>query len=302
MHPNRFAFRFVGEDQAARSGDPPEPGDQSRPLAICQIAVENEDAATARKPAKRAPQPVAQAFVGDQPLSRDAALAALHRASYSPVMSSAEQRRQKILDGIAAAARVARREPRDVALIAVSKTRTAEEIETLIAAGQRDFGESRVQEALEKWPPLLAQHPDLRLHGIGRLQSNKAEHAVGLFESIHSLDRRSLLDALVKAADKAGRPPSVWVQVNIGDEPQKGGCPIGEVGELVGAVRRSPLPLAGLMCIPPLGLEPSPFFALLAKIGHENGIDRLSMGMSADYRAAVMLGSTAVRVGTALFE
>jgi pyridoxal phosphate enzyme (YggS family) len=172
----------------------------------------------------------------------------------------------------------------------------------LIAAGQRDFGESRVQEALEKWPPLLAQHPDLRLHGIGRLQSNKAEHAVGLFESIHSLDRRSLLDALVKAADKAGRPPSVWVQVNIGDEPQKGGCPIGEVGELVGAVRRSPLPLAGLMCIPPLGLEPSPFFALLAKIGHENGIDRLSMGMSADYRAAVMLGSTAVRVGTALFE
>jgi hypothetical protein len=217
-------------------------------------------------------------------------------------MSSAEQRRQKILDGIAAAARVARREPRDVALIAVSKTRTAEEIETLIAAGQRDFGESRVQEALEKWPPLLAQHPDLRLHGIGRLQSNKAEHAVGLFESIHSLDRRSLLDALVKAADKAGRPPSVWVQVNIGDEPQKGGCPIGEVGELVGAVRRSPLPLAGLMCIPPLGLEPSPFFALLAKIGHENGIDRLSMGMSADYRAAVMLGSTAVRVGTALFE
>ena len=217
-------------------------------------------------------------------------------------MSSAEQRRQKILDGIAAAARVARREPRDVALIAVSKTRTAEEIETLIAAGQRDFGESRVQEALEKWPPLLAQHPDLRLHGIGRLQSNKAEHAVGLFESIHSLDRRSLLDALVKAADKAGRPPSVWVQVNIGDEPQKGGCPIGEVGELVGAVRRSPLPLAGLMCIPPLGLEPSPFFALLAKIGHENGIDGLSMGMSADYRAAVMLGSTAVRVGTALFE
>jgi hypothetical protein len=217
-------------------------------------------------------------------------------------MNSAEQRRQEVLDGIAAAAKVARRKPGEVALIAVSKTRSAEEIEALIAAGQRDFGESRVQEALGKWPPLLAQYPDVRLHCIGRLQSNKAEDAVGLFDSIHSLDRHSLLDALVAAAGKAGRRPSVWVQVNIGDERQKGGCAIGEVGELVGAVRQSSLPLAGLMCIPPLGLEPSPFFALLAKIGHENAVEGLSMGMSADYRAAVMLGSTAVRVGTILFE
>lgn len=217
-------------------------------------------------------------------------------------MSSAEQRRQDMLDGIAAAAKVARRDPGEVTLIAVSKTRAAEEIDALVAVGQRDFGESRMQEALSKWPPLIKQHPDIRLHCIGRLQSNKAAEAVRLFDSIHSLDRRSLLDALVKAADKAGRRPSVWVQVNIGDELQKGGCPIGEVSDLLSAVRRSPLPLAGLMCIPPLGLEPSPFFALLAKIARENGIEGLSMGMSADYKAAVMLGSTAVRVGTALFE
>ena len=217
-------------------------------------------------------------------------------------MSSAEQRRQEILDGIAAAAKVARRSPGEISLIAVSKSRTADEIEELIAVGQRDFGESRVQEALEKWPPLLERYPDIRLHCIGRLQSNKAGDAVGLFDSIHSLDRRSLLDALVNAADKAGKAPSVWVQVNIGDEPQKGGCSIGEVGELVGAVRQSPLPLAGLMCIPPLGLEPSPFFALLTKIARDNAVEGLCMGMSADYKAAVMLGSTAVRVGTALFE
>lgn len=217
-------------------------------------------------------------------------------------MSSAEQRRQEILDGIAAAAKVARRSPGEISLIAVSKSRTADEIEELIAVGQRDFGESRVQEALGKWPPLLERYPDIRLHCIGRLQSNKAGDAVGLFDSIHSLDRRSLLDALVNAADKAGKAPSVWVQVNIGDEPQKGGCSIGEVGELVGAVRQSPLPLAGLMCIPPLGLEPSPFFALLTKIARDNAVEGLGMGMSADYKAAVMLGSTAVRVGTALFE
>ena len=217
-------------------------------------------------------------------------------------MSSAAQRRQQILDGIASAAKVARRQAAEVTLIAVSKTRSAEEIEALVAAGQRDFGESRVQEALAKWPLLLARTGDVRLHCIGRLQSNKADEAVGLFDSIHSLDRRSLLDALVKASEKAGRRPSVWVQVNIGDEPQKGGSQIGEVADLVGAVRQSPLPLAGLMCIPPLGLEPSPFFALLAKIARENGVEGLSMGMSADFKAAVMLGATAVRVGTALFE
>ncbi len=217
-------------------------------------------------------------------------------------MSSAAERRQKILDEIAAAARLARRDPGHIELIAVSKTRSAEDMEALIAAGQRDFGESRVQEALGKWPAILARHQAIRLHWIGRLQSNKAGEAVRLFDVIHSLDRTSLIEALVREADKAGRFPAVYVQVNIGEEEQKGGCALGEVGALVEAVRASPLPLAGLMAIPPLGLEPAPFFALLAKIAREHGVEGLSMGMSSDFRSAVMLGATAVRVGTALFE
>ena len=217
-------------------------------------------------------------------------------------MSSAAERLQQILTGIEAAARLARRDPAEVELIAVSKGRSAEEIEELIAAGQRNFGESRVQETLAKWPALLARHADVRLHGIGRLQSNKAAEAVKLFDVIHSLDRRSLLDALVKEAEKAARFPAVYVQVNIGAEEQKGGWSIESTGELVEAVRASPLPLAGLMCIPPLGLEPAPFFALLTKLARRHDVTGLSMGMSADYKAAVMLGATAVRVGTALFE
>ena len=215
---------------------------------------------------------------------------------------SAAERRRRVLDAIARAARVAGREPAKIQLIAVSKGRTADEIEGLIATGQRDFGESRVQEVLAKWPALLARHPEVRLHGIGRLQSNKAAEAIALFDAVHSVDRPSLLEALVKAAEKADRFPLVYVQVNIGDEEQKGGCPIGEVGELIDAVRASPLPLAGLMAIPPVGLEPAPFFALLAELARRHGVTGLSMGMSADYETAVMLGATAVRVGTALFE
>jgi PLP dependent protein len=215
---------------------------------------------------------------------------------------TAAERRKGILDQIAATARLARRDPADILLIAVSKTRNAGEIEELIKAGQRDFGESRVQEALEKWPPILAHNPELRLHCIGRLQSNKAGDAVRLFDVIHSLDRISLLDALVREAKKAGRFPAVYVQVNIGDEEQKGGCATAQAGEMVAAVRSSPLPLAGLMAIPPLGMEPAPYFALLAKIARDHGLRGLSMGMSGDFRAAVMLGATAVRIGTALFE
>ena len=217
-------------------------------------------------------------------------------------MSNPADRLAHIRDEIARAAALARRDAAEVQLIAVTKGRSAEEIEPLIAAGQRDFGESRVQETLAKWPLLLARHPELRLHAIGRLQSNKSAEAVQLFDVIHSLDRASLLDALAKEADKAGRAPAVYVQVNIGEEEQKGGCPIGEVGALVDAVRASPLPLAGLMAIPPLGLEPSPFFALLAELARRHDVTGLSMGMSNDFKAAVMLGATAVRVGTALFE
>ncbi len=217
-------------------------------------------------------------------------------------MISVVERRSKILDEIAKAASLAKRDPADVTLIAVTKGRGVDDIQPLIAAGQRDFGESRVQEALDKWPPLLASRASLRLHGIGRLQSNKAAEAVRLFDVIHSLDRASLLDALVKEADRAGRFPCVYVQVNIGEEEQKGGCPISEIGALVAAVRASPLPLAGLMAIPPFGLEPAPFFALLADLARRHDVTGLSMGMSNDFTAAVMLGATTVRVGTALFE
>ena len=215
---------------------------------------------------------------------------------------SAAERRRKIFDEIAAAAKPARREAAEVQLIAVRKTRSAEQIEELISAGQQDFGESRVQEALEKWPSLLARHPGVRLHCIGRLQSNKAAEAVKLFDVIHSVDRPSLLDALAREAVKEDRFPSVFVQVNIGDEEQKGGCPIGEVGSLVESVRSTPIPLAGLMAIPPLGVEAAPFFALLAKLAEDHGVAGLSMGMSGDFKSAVMLGATAVRIGTALFE
>jgi hypothetical protein len=217
-------------------------------------------------------------------------------------MSRAADRRQQILAGIEQAANVAKRDLAEIRLIAVSKGRTVEEIEALIDAGQEDFGENRVQEALGKWPPLLARYPHLRLHGIGRLQSNKAGEAVRLFDVIHSLDRPSLLGALAKEAEKAGRFPHVYVQVNIGEEEQKGGCPIEEVRGLAEAVRASPLPLVGLMGIPPLGVEPTPYFALLAKLARRHDVTGLSMGMSSDYKQAVMLGATAVRVGTALFE
>lgn len=217
-------------------------------------------------------------------------------------MSSAADRGQQILDSIARAAKVAKRDPAEVRLIAVSKGRSTEEVEELIAAGQRDFGENRVQEALAKWPALLARYPGLRLHGIGRLQSNKAPEAVKLFDVIHSLDRVSLLEALVKETEKAERFPAVYIQVNIGEEEQKGGCAIKEVGALVDAVRASPLPLSGLMGIPPLGIEPAPYFALLVELARRHDVIGLSIGMSGDFKSAVMLGATAVRIGTALFE
>ena len=217
-------------------------------------------------------------------------------------MSSAADRRQRILDEIARAAAVAKRDPAEVQLIAVSKGRSVEEIEPLIDAGQRDFGENRVQEALAKWPALLTRFPDIRLHEIGQLQSNKAADGVELFDTIHSLDRQSLLNALVKEGEKLGRFPAVYLQLNIGEEEQKGGCSIGEIGTLVEAVSASPLSLAGLMAIPPLGVEPAPYFALLAKLARRHDVTGLSIGMSGDFRAAVMLGATAVRIGTALFE
>jgi pyridoxal phosphate enzyme (YggS family) len=184
--------------------------------------------------------------------------------------------------------------------VAVSKTRTADQIRELIDAGQREFGESRVQEAEAKWPALVRD--GVRLHCIGRLQSNKAEAAIELFDVIHSVDRPSLLDALVAAGERAGRFPEIYVQVNVGEEEQKGGVSLQDVPAFIERIRSSPFPLAGLMAIPPLGVEPSPYFALLAKLARRHDVTGLSMGMSGDYRAAIMLGATVVRVGTALFE
>jgi pyridoxal phosphate enzyme (YggS family) len=217
-------------------------------------------------------------------------------------MSDAATRIAEIRDRIARAAKAARRKPDDIALVAVTKQRGIAEIEPLLAAGVLEFGENRVQEAAEKWPALRAERPGVRLHMIGRLQSNKAEEAVGLFEVIHSLDRPSLLDALVKAGEKAGRYPETYVQVNIGDEEQKGGVSIEELPTFLDQVRASPLPLSGLMAMPPLDQQPGPYFALLTELARRHGVSGLSMGMSSDYPTAVMLGATVVRVGSALFE
>ena len=211
-------------------------------------------------------------------------------------------RRQSILDRLARAATAARRDPAEVTLIAITKTHAADDILPLLAAGQRHFGESRVQEAADKWPALRAAHPDVTLHMIGQLQSNKAADAVALFDVVHTLDRPSLLKALIAAATKADRFPPVYVQVNIGEEPQKGGLAIADLPAFLDQVRASPLPLAGLMAIPPLGLEPSPFFALLAELARRHDVTGLSMGMSSDFETASTLGATAVRVGSALFE
>jgi pyridoxal phosphate enzyme (YggS family) len=202
---------------------------------------------------------------------------------------------------IAAAAKLARRKPGDVTLVAISKTHPAERITPLIVAGQRVFGENRVQEAQEKWPALREADPDIKLHLVGQLQSNKAEDAVRLFDCIHSLDRSSLVAALAKAMDKAGRQVECFVQVNIGAEEQKGGCAIAELPMLLAEARAASILLAGLMCVPPFEGEPAPYFALLAKLADEHGLAGLSMGMSEDFETAVMLGATHVRVGSALF-
>jgi len=215
--------------------------------------------------------------------------------------ASAADRLADVRAGIDKAARLAGRKAAGVTLVAVSKTHGAEEIRPLLAAGQRVFGENRVQEAQAKWPALKVETPDARLHLIGSLQSNKAVEAVALFDAIHSVDRPSLVAALARAMDKAGRRPDCFVQVNIGDEPQKSGCAVADLPALLEAVRAAGLPLAGLMCIPPAEVEPAPYFTLLAKLARRHDVTGLSMGMSGDYPTAVTLGATHVRVGTALF-
>ena len=215
--------------------------------------------------------------------------------------ASAVQRLQAVRAEIDKAARLAGRKGGEVTLIAVAKTHPAEAIEPLIRAGQRDFGENRVQEAQAKWPALRGRHDDLRLHLVGQLQSNKARDAIELFDAIHSVDRPSLVEALARAMAATDRRPDCFVQVNIGDEPQKGGCPVADLGALLEACGAAALPVIGLMCVPPDGIEAAPYFALLAKLARDHGLPGLSMGMSSDFATAVTLGATHVRVGTALF-
>ena len=213
----------------------------------------------------------------------------------------AAQRLANVREAVGRAARLTGRTADDINLIAISKTQEANAIQPLIDAGQQVFGENRVQEAQAKWPALRETHPDIVLHLVGQLQSNKAADAVALFDVIHSLDRPSLLTALARAMDAAGKRIPCFVQVNIGAEAPKGGCPIADVPALLRAAHDADIPVLGLMCVPPAEVEPAPYFALLAKMAREEGLERLSMGMSGDYETAVMLGATDIRVGTALF-
>jgi pyridoxal phosphate enzyme (YggS family) len=203
---------------------------------------------------------------------------------------------------IARACRDAGRDPASVSLVAISKTFGAEAIEPVIAAGQRIFGENRVQEAKSKWPSLLTRHGGLELHLVGSLQSNKAKEAVGLFDAIHSVDRDSLAEALAKEIAKQGRRPLLFVEINTGAESQKSGVlPQDADAFLVACRDRYGLAIAGLMCIPPFDEAPAPHFALTAQIARRNGLRLLSMGMSADFETAIAFGATHVRIGTAIF-
>ncbi len=216
-------------------------------------------------------------------------------------MTDPAQALHDIQTRIARTAQIAQRRAEAVTLIAVSKTRSAAAIAPLIAAGQRVFGENRVQEAHDKWPALRGQNGAIELHLIGQLQSNKADDAVALFDCIHSLDRASLVTALGKAMARAGRQVPCFVQVNIGAEEQKGGCGLADLPVLLASARAADIPVIGLMCVPPASIEPAPFFALLDKLARDHGLDGRSMGMSEDFETAVMLGATHVRVGSALF-
>lgn len=251
------------------------------------------------------PQPLIghQPKAGQRPLANQCRVVALsHRAAYSALMTQdAKARLAEVEAQIARACKVAGRARETVSLVAVSKTKSVEEIRPLIALGQRVFGENRVQEAQAKWPALIAQTPGIELHLVGQLQSNKAEDAVQLFDVIHSVDRASLISALARAQDKTGRRPRCFLQVNIGAEAQKAGCSPAEVADLLKAAHAAGLTIIGLMAVPPAKTEAAPYFALLAKLARDNGLGELSMGMSADLEAAVMLGASYVRIGTALF-
>ena len=217
-------------------------------------------------------------------------------------MSQGSDHLAQVKGRIAEAARSAGRDPAAVTLVAVSKTHGADRVRELLVVGQRVFGENRVQEAQEKFPSLKAEYPDLELHLIGPLQTNKARDAVVLFDVIQSVDRDRLAASLAKEMEKAGKRPACFIQVNTGEEPQKAGVLPADVDSFVATCRDIyKLPVVGLMCIPPVDEEPALHFALLTKMAARNGLAQISMGMSADYEMAVKLGATHVRVGSALF-
>jgi hypothetical protein len=216
-------------------------------------------------------------------------------------MSPQAENLSAIVARIDAARKAALRPAASTALIAVSKTHGADAIHPLLEAGHRVFGENRVQEALAKWPALKADYPDIALHLIGPLQTNKTKEAVGLFDAIHTLDRPKLADSLKAEIERSGRSPILFVQVNTGEEPQKGGIAPKDAPALIACARELALPVKGLMCIPPADIEPSPHFALLSKIAKAHDLPLLSMGMSADFETAIKFGATHVRVGSALF-
>ena len=220
----------------------------------------------------------------------------------SPITAHLPNGLPTVQQDIARACKEARRDRASVTLIAVSKTFEAGAIAPVIEAGQRVFGENRVQEAKAKWPGLMSDYPGIALHLIGPLQSNKAKEAVALFDAIHSVDRPSICEALAKEIDSQKRRPELFVQLNTGEEPQKAGIAPAEADGFVAACRdRYGLQISGLMCIPPLNDAPAPHFALTAKIAARNGLKLLSMGMSADFAIAIQFGATHVRVGSAIF-
>ena len=213
----------------------------------------------------------------------------------------AKSRLNKVIENIARAAKLSGRRPEGIELIAISKTHDVAAIRPLLEAGHRRFGENRVQEAHAKWPDLLTDYPDVELHLVGQLQSNKAEDAVALFDVLHSVDRPSLITTICNAQKKQGRRPRCFIQVNIGNEPQKGGCAVDNLSTLIAQARIAGLDLIGLMAVPPADVEAAPYFALLAKLARDHDLVGLSIGMTGDYETAVMMGATHVRIGSALF-
>ncbi len=311
----RVPVRSAQDDDGATPRDRADTRQDRTPFGHVGGMMPEHDPRPAWQAGNGAPQriagvPPAQAFIGHEPQAGQAwqthpppASATGVKVATAPPAPSfdgpPQARLPQLLAAVAQAAAAGGHPPPTI--IAIAKTHGAEAIAPLIRAGHRHFGENRVQEAAAKWPGLRALADDLSLHLVGRLQSNKAAEAVRLFDAIHALDRPSLVDALGAAVRASGRHPLLFAQVNIGEEPQKGGVAMADLDALLARSRDAGLTVSGLMAIPPVERDPAPYFALLAKMGRERGLAHLSMGMTADYDIAATLGATHVRIGTGLF-